>query len=259
MKKIIIICSILIVVACKKDNPIKTVISCKLAKKIHVTSTYSDTSVYTYTGENIMYTFKYSNSPVNRVYNYTKSGNKYLFNIYSDGVLSLDGFYTLNSNGFIDSSYSEHTPSMLLNSSGKNYYDANNYTTRAIGYYTSYINDIKYFYNNGNYSYWIYDLIYPSTPANNSRDSIVFEYYLDKPKKSVTTLFEEKYGNLTKNLVKKWSFYNTLSSNSLKRTLEYDYLTDADGIVTRQILISKDQPGNVITSSDTTYYEYICE
>lgn len=259
MKKLLFIITIVFLVSCKKEETTAFIpLKCRLAKKIHVTSTYSDTTVYTYSGENIMYTVKYSNTATSRVYNYTKSGNKFLYNVYVDGVQSLDGFYTLNSFGYVDSSYSAHTPSMLLNSSGKNYYDVNKNLTRAIGYYTSNINDIKYFYNNGNYSYWIYDVIYPSTPASNKRDSIVFEYYLDKPKVSVTTIFEERYGNLVKNQVKKWSFYNTLSSNTLTKTYEYEYLTDSIGLVTKQIFTAKDQPGNVVTSSDTTYYQYIC-
>ena len=88
---------------------------------------------------------------------------------------------------------------------------------------------------------------------------MVFEYYLTKPKLAEKYGFESKYGKLEKNLFKKWSFYNLLAGNVLRKTYEYEYLTDANGYVTRQVFISKNQPGDVVTGTDTTYYQYICD
>ena len=147
---------------------------------------------------------------------------------------------------------------MTFNSRQKSYFDANGFSIRDISDYNSYINDYKKFYNAaGDNLYWIYDLYYPATPADNRRDSIVFEYDLNKP---LHVLFEfaiqERYGKPNKHLVTKRLYYNTLAANVLTRTSEYQYEVDINGLVTKRISTSYTQPGNVATSSDTTYYNY---
>lgn len=261
MKKIIFILIITILVSCKKDKTTTpTTLNCKLKKTIHIISGgATDTAVYTYNNEDIIYTTSYSNTSTIYKREFIKTGNQYLISYYTNNVKTHEGFSTLNTNGFIDTSRITYIPTTTFNNREKNHLDANGFATRLIANNNNYDNDIKYHYINGNYSYWIYDLINFSVPANSTKDSIVFEYYLDKPKVTEKNALESKYGKLEKNLIKKRSFYDLLNSGNLKRTYEYEYLTDANGLVTREIWTIKNQPGNIETRRDTTYYEYICE
>lgn len=245
-----------LLVSCGKDT---TTLNCKLSKTIHVTSGYSDTTVYTYSGDDLIYTTKYSNSSILYTYKYIKSGGQYNYEIYYDAVKKYDGFARINAQGKIDTTRVTNLTTTLFNNRNRSYYDINGRVLRAISNYNLYENDVKYFYTaDGNYAYWIYDF-YDYRPAPvDTRDSVVFEYYPDKLKKAEKYGFESKYGNLEKNLVKKRYYYDLFNSGTLRRTYEYEYLTNTDGYVTREIWVVKDQPGNVETRRDTTYYEYIC-
>lgn len=258
MKKLFFILSILAMTACKKENN-STTLNCKLSRIIHKTTGYTDTTVFTYSGDDVSYVTKYSNGSTNYIYHFTKSGAQYNVNIYWDSIHKYTGVYTLNGQGLFDSTFLLNLSTSVLNDWTKNYYNANGNVIRAVSNYTSYENDVKYYYNSdGNYSYWIYDFYdYRPSPAP-YRDSVVFEYYTDKLKLAERSLFEKKYGNLEKNLVKKRSTYATLSGNVLKSTYDYEYLTDAKGLVTREIWTYRTQPGNVLSRSDTTYFEYNC-
>lgn len=256
MKKIFIfLLGVAAIISCKKGTI--NVGKCKVSRVIHFSNGSYDTTFTVYSGDSILTKVTYSNYPSVLTYSYIKSGNQYLMKRYTDGVEDLDGFFTLNTQGLIDTNRVTHIPSMLFNNKTKCYYNADGYATRIITDYTNYVNDVKYYYSGGNYSYWIYDFYDNVTPANTRRDSVVFEYYLDKPKLAGRNALEDKYGKLEKNLVKKFTFYNT-SSGTVRKTYDYAYITDSKGLVTRQFFTAIDQPSGVITSKDTTDYEYIC-
>lgn len=258
MKKLLFILTISFVISCGKDETPATV-NCKLSKTVTVRSSYTDTSVYSYTGEDYTSVTKYSNTATIYSRKYIKSGGQYTIEFFTDNVKSHEGFGTLTAQGKFDTSRITNVTTTLFNNRDKNYYDVNGTKIRSISNYNSYINDVKYHFIAGNYSYWIYDIFYPLDPPSNRKDSVVFEYYLDKPKVAEKFAFESKYGNPEKNLVKKRLTYNLLNANILTRTLEYQYLTDADGLITREIVVSRNQPGNVFSYTDTIYYEYICD
>ncbi|MFN8297404.1 MAG: hypothetical protein U0T69_14495, partial [Chitinophagales bacterium] len=242
---------------CGKDKT--TELTCKLSKSIHITSGYSDTTIYTYSGDDLIYTVKYSNSSTLYTYKYIKSGSQYNYEIYYDAVKKYDGFARLNAQGKIDTTRVTNLTTTLFNNRNRSYYDIDGKVLRAISNYNLYENDVKYYYTpDGNYAYWIYDFYdYRPMPVD-TKDSVVFEYYTDKLKKAEKFGFESKFGNLEKNLVKKRYYYDLFNSGNLRRTYEYEYLTNADGFVTREIWIIKNQPGDIETRRDTTYYEYIC-
>lgn len=246
-----------LLVSCGKDTT--TLLNCKLSKIIRVNGPNSDTSYLTYSGENLNLRYAYSYTPTVYVYDYIKSGSQYIYTRYTDGVQSLDGFYSLNAQGLFDTSKIIHLPSMALNNTAKNKYNSDGRIIHAMTYYGTYQNDIDYNYNSdGNYTYWIYEQQNFTVPANSTKDSIVFEYYLSKLKLTEKYPFESKNGKLEKNLIKRMYWYNLLSSKELRKTYDYEYITDANGFVTRQVFTAKNQPGDIVTSTDTTYYEYIC-
>ncbi|MCC6584894.1 MAG: hypothetical protein IT271_14410 [Chitinophagales bacterium] len=261
MKKFIFVLIVFTtIIGCKKENSLVT-LNCKLSKVIHIVSGGStDTTTYSYTGDDMSYTTKYSSDPTTiNTYSYTKAGGQYTYEILKNGVLAYDGIARLNAQGKIDSTRVTYLATMLFNNRNRSYYDTDGKVLRAISNYNTYENDVKYYYtSDGNYAYWIYDFYdFRPVPAP-SKDSVTFEYYLDKPKKAEKFGFERKFGNLEKNLVKKRYYYDLLNSGTLKKTYEYEYLTDANGLVTREIWTVKNQPGNIETRRDTTYYQYTC-
>lgn len=54
MKKLLYYLIIAAMVSCGKDKT--TELTCKLSKSIHITSGYSDTTIYTYPGDDLIYT-----------------------------------------------------------------------------------------------------------------------------------------------------------------------------------------------------------
>lgn len=257
MKKLFILLSIISAVSCKKEDT--SALNCKVSKVITIRSTYVDTTTYTYSGDDMTITTKYSNGAIVYTTKYIKSGSRYNYESYWDAVQKYSGFANINTQGLIDTSNTIYLPTSAFNNRNKSYYDANGYVTRAISNYNSYENDVKYHYTaDGNYAYWIYDLYDFSPSPTPTKDSVVFEYYLDKPKVAELYGFESKYGKLNKNLIKKRLYYDLLNSNTLRQTYEYEYLTDSKGLVTRQIWVVKNQPSNIEIRRDTSYYEYIC-
>lgn len=258
MKRIYYVIAVVAIISCKKESN-KSVLDCKLSKVIHTRNGSSDTTLYTYSGDNLSYTTRYSTSSTLYKYEYTKNGNQYDIKIYWDSVQHLYGTAFLNSQNLLDSTFLYNIINSNYNNRDKNYFNSDGYITRAISNYNTYENDIKYFYNNGNYSYWIYDLYDLPSLVNSQKDSIVFAYYLDKPKVAERYVFDRKYGIIEKNLVKSRSYYDLLNGGQLRLTYIYEYLTDANGLVTREILTSRTQPGNVVNRIDTTYFEYTCQ
>lgn len=242
----------------KNDNNNPVTLNCKPARMIHRSGGAVDTTIITYSGEDIYYVYAYSNSTVRYSYKYIKSGNQYNFERYTDSVKSMQGTYYLNSQGLVDTGQSMFLPGMNFNDRDRYYYDANKNAIRAITNYNTYENDVKYHYSNGNYSYWIYDFTNFTTPSASTKDSVTFEYYMDKPKKAPRYATDLLYGNLEKNLVKKRSYYDLLNAGALRRTYEYEYVTDANGLISREIWTIKNQPGDIVIRRDTTDLEYFC-
>jgi hypothetical protein len=259
-KIILLFIAILSVFACKKEYDSNTPIDYSKYKIKQVIRHHgnTDTTTYFYNGENIDEFISYSNDPIKYLRKYIKNGNQFDLEFYSDNVKTHEGFDMLNTQGFIDTSRLTRISTMSFNNRSKSYYDVNGFLIRDISDYNTYINDYKKFYKtDGDNLYWIFDRYYPAMPANNTRDSIVFEYDLNKP---LHVLFEftqqDRYGKPNQHLVTKKLNYNTLSANVLSRTNEYQNEIDANGLVTKRILTIFNQPGNVILQSDTTYYSY---
>ena len=260
ISKITILCIVILsAIACKKENVSNNIdySKYKIKQAIRHRGTI-DTTIYYYNGENTDEYSAYNNTTTKYLRKYIKNGNQFDLEFYSNSVKTHEGISILNAQGFIDSSRLTYIPTMSFNNRSKSYFDANGFAIRDINDYNSYINDVKKFYTAaGDFKYWIYDLYYPATPADNQRDSIVFEYDLNKP---LHVLFEfalqERNGKPNQHLVTKRLTYNTLAGNVLKSTREYKYEVDANGLVTKRINTSYTQPGNIATTSDTTYYSY---
>lgn len=257
MKNVFFALIVLFLISCKKDGTIINTSDCKLYRVVHHRYGDIDTTLFSYSGDNISYKATYSYSPIVSTIYYTKSGSQYLYKSYNNGVQKFDGVYLINSQGLLDSARFTNLTT-LLSTSAKYYYNGDNYLMHAYSFYNTYANDVKYYINNGNYNYWIYNYYDLVTPSNSTRDSITFEYYLDKPKVIEIYVLESKVGKLEKNLVKRRLYYDLFNSNTLRRTYDYEYLTDANNFVTRQILTIKNQPGDILVSKDTTNYEYTC-
>lgn len=247
------------VFACKKETNDTTIVDSKIkVKQAIVHDGIVDTITYIYNGENVEeHSFNGLNL-LRYVRKYTKNGNRFNEEYFTGTTKTHEGFSSLNAQGFIDTSRITYIPTMTLNNTSKRYYDANGYVTRDITNYNSYINDYKKFYTaEGNNSYWIFDRIYPASPASNTRDSIVFEFDFSK---LLLVPFEyalqERYGKPNKHLVTKRLTYNTLDGNVLKQTREYQNEVDANGLVIKRITTIYNQPGNVVQLIDTTYYSY---
>lgn len=249
---------IICIAGCKKNETV--LLNCKVSKKVtHYSSGYTDTVVFTYSGEDYTQFTTYSNSSSTYQAKNIKNSGQYDLEYYYDGILRMSGFSTLTAAGLIDTSRITILSSSTFNSRSKYYYDTDNYLIRAINNYNTYESDIKYFYINGNYSYWIYDFTNFSNPSLTTKDSIVSEYYTDKLKVAELYPFESKYGKLEKNLIKRRLYYNLLAAGALRQTYDYEYLTNSDGLITRQIWTIRSQPDNTVTRSDTTYFEYVCD
>lgn len=245
-------------IGCKKSET--TLSSCKVSKKMtHYSSGYTDTTIYSYSGDDYTQYTTYSNSSSTYLAKYLKNSGQYDVEYYYDGSLGMSGFITLTPSGLFDTSRVTNLSSSTFNNRTKNHYDTDGYMTRSVNNYNNYENDVKYFYSGGNYSYWIYDFTHFLNPSLSTKDSIVFEYYNDKLKLTELYLTESKYGKLEKNLVKRRLYYNLLAAGVLRQTYDYEYLTDGNGLVTRQIWTVRNQPGNTVTRSDTTYFEYVCD
>lgn len=263
MSTIKIICISFIVFStfsCKKEEGTSIDYSTfRIKQAIHHLDGTIDTTIYTYSGDNVETRTVYSTSP-STVYirNFTKSGSQYQVDFYTNATHSHSGFYNINSAGFLDTSRLTNLSSMLFNNRDKYYYDADGRNTRSISNYNTYENDSKRYYNsNDDYMYWIYDVYRFDNPLLSRKDSVVFEYYLDKPLHvPFKAALESTLGKPNKHLIKKRLYYDLLNSNVLRQTYEYDYLTDENGLVTREIWRIYTQPGNVLTRTDTTFFTY---
>ncbi|MFN8237469.1 MAG: hypothetical protein U0T77_04810 [Chitinophagales bacterium] len=249
---------LLFITGCKKNE--STLLNCKVSKKLtHYSSGYTDTTIFTYSVDDYTQFTTYSNSSDTYFAKYMKNSSQYDLEYYYSGILGMTGFITLTASGLFDTSRVTNLSTATFNNRSKNYFDADGYLVRSINNFNIYENDVRYFYTDGNYAYWIYEYTNFSNPSSSSKDSIVFEYYNDKLKTTELYPMESKYGKLEKNLVKRRLYYNLLAAGTLRQTYDYEYLTDGDGLVTRQIWTIRSQPDNTVTRSDTTYFEYVCE
>ncbi len=258
-KLILVIAITMTLFACKKESNKTTIDYSKVKiKQTIVRHGVVDTITYIYNGENVEEYSVNGGSLTRYLRKYIKNGSQFDLEFYSGTTKTHEGFSMLNAQGFIDTSRLTYIPTMSLNYRTKSYFDANGFAIRDITDYNSYINDYKKFYNAaGDNLYWIYDLTYPALPANNKRDSVVFEYDLSKPLHvPFEYALQEKYGKLNQHLVTKRLYYNTLAGNVLRLTYNYQYDIDANGLVTKRIQTIYTQPGNVLSQSDTTFYSY---
>lgn len=270
IKPIICFCIILLgFTSCKKDNSSpddnesefsKYRVSRVIGHRINSSSEYTDTIYYTYSnnGDDIVRRVTYSNSSSVYVTNFSKSGSGIELETRRDGALIEDGHYDLYSSGNIDTTYIWDLSSNDLRSASKYEYNSNNEQVRNINRYSSYTSDIKKFYSNGNTTHWIYDRIDHDEPNDNRKDSIVFEQYMSMPLVApYGFVLENRYGKRDEHLVKRRTFYEVSNNNQIRQIIDYEYLTDSLGLVTRQILKYTEQPGGPVTKLDTISYTYI--
>ena len=258
----------MLLVSCKKDDPVtpppgidfsKYRVESSITHYTSQTNDYYDTINYVYSnnGENIHRTLKYSNSPSVYETSYIKNGSKIDIENHRDGQLTLDGFYSLSSSGNVDTTYFWNHVSNQVNNTARVNYNSNQEQTRSRTFYNNYTNDSKRYYANGNTAYWIYDVIQHVVPSNSRKDSIVFEHYNSMP---LVVPFDwalvRKFGALDANLVKKRTYYDMLNNNQIRQTYDYEYIVDADGLVTQEIWTITQQPSGQETRRDTTNYTY---
>lgn len=260
MKKILFFGIItLLFSACKKEKTTFDYTTIKIKQAIRYSNGNTDTTNYIYTGENVETRTIYSYNP-STVYRrvFTKSGNQFLAEYYTNSSNTHSGFYRINADGLFDTARFTNLNTLLFNNRDRYYNDSEKRNIRSISNYNTYINDyLKYYNSEDDYTYWIATVNRLDFPLLSTKDSIVFEYYLDKPQNVLFSFALEKYfGKPTKHLVKKRLCYDMLNSMTLRRTFEYEYELDSDGLVTQQIWKAYNQPGNVLTSSDTTKYFY---
>lgn len=219
-------------------------------------SDYYDTTKYSYNGENVITTTRYSNSAEVYRSEYIKDGNTYNYTRFDDDDESLNGFYSINNLGYIDSSSIVRMDGST-NNTAKWKYNTNGQQIQSTTYYGGYTNDVTRYYLNDNYDYWIYNFDRYVNPISTQKDSIVFEYYNSKPMYVLYGWALEKYsGKPNNHLVKKRTYYDLLNNNSVRQIFEYDYILDDNGLVVQRIWRIIKQPSGEVSRTDNTTYTY---
>jgi len=248
--------------ACSKNNTDATASrgvdysTYKIQTAIHRLNGTTDTTRYTYTGNTVSIVINYSDNPgVLYTTNYTKQTGSYSSQNYTASALTMNGYFRLNSQGYIDSAATVRSNGTTNNISTYAY-DAGGYNTREIARYSGYENNYFKYEANGNPTYWINRFTNFTTPAQNKVDSIVFE---TDPLRASFVVYKphlpEIYGKPLKNLVTKRTYYNALTGVAYE-SWEYEYTTDAIGLVTREIWKVYRLPDRLLTRSDTTWLSY---
>ena len=232
---------------------------------------YIKTRVNKVNGGTYSYLYEYSNGalssytlqsiqPGGSVSNYTYTASKTASTVTEstilNGAANLTNTHWLTGINNVDSSRSVRANG-TINSNAKYYYNSRNEASREIIYYSTYTNDVKRFWSDGNNMYSIYDFTHLATPAQSYRDSLVYEYYTDKPNNLNLPTFGTATGNANKNLVKKRTAYQTLNGNAIRNVYDYQYQWNDKGLVTQQIWVITDYPGMTISRRDTTTYTYV--
>lgn len=255
------VCMVAITTSCSKNSSDDQGNNIPVYKISSITSTdmngVVETDNYSYKKDTITNTFTFSNEP-GIVYTkvFTKEGNLWNSVNKRDGIIISSQKTFIYSDGKIDSIISLRGNGSV-NSTAKYTYN-NNYTVNNIVDFITYKHNYTYYYNNGNYSYWIDNFTHNSNPALNKVDSIAFEFYpnlqFTKPYKPYP-FFED--GKQCKNLIKKKSFYNLTTGATLYRTDEYQYEVDSRGLVTKELYYIYTQPGNVLFRSVENKITYL--
>jgi hypothetical protein len=253
--------------SCKKNNDVPVTApvpafdysKVKLKSKIQVVdNNVSDTTRYIYTANGLSETNTYSNNTSVYKTDYARNGNMYNGQGYTNNTLSINWINQMNAMGYVDSSFGVRLNG-TFNNKLYNKYDANGYNTEEISSYITYGYNRKKYYVNGNISYMISEF-WQTSPVVNRRDSIVLEKYTDK---AMHIFFDyslqEIYGKMQKNLTKKQYTYNTSNLNQLTRTIEYEYETDANGLVKKETQRWYSQPGNTLIRTGVVVFDYVTE
>lgn len=266
MKKIhlllYIIVTAIVTTACKKDTNNNLLVpedkidyaSYRVVKAVFHTNGTTDTVHYVYNGNNQSYIFKTRDAARTVTTHFLKHSNYYSSETYTNNIVSATGYHRLNNMGYIDSAANLRSNN-TFNNIDRYMYNEQGYNVTAIVNYISYQQHATKYYKDNNYSYWINNYTNVANPASNKRDSIVFEFYADKPQHNFyKTHLPQLYGKATKNLVKKRTYYN--AAKAAYQTWEYEYNTNEIGLVTKEVFSIYTQPGAVLNRSDTTYYTY---
>lgn len=243
--------------ACRKSNSDRNSSPYRVVSAIHHLNGETDTTRYTYNGRNVEIRQVYSRTPSD-VYlsRYTFEGSGYRLASFTGTTQTQSGWFRTASNGYIDSSRTIRQNGSI-NNTLLYQYDSEGKEIRNQADWGTYKNDYRKFYRNGNYSYWLNDYTNVSNPSLNQRDSIAFDFYSDKPQKDFYKgHLPDMYGKPVTHLVKSRRYYNMNRSGELYQRWEYNYLTDAQGYVTREVWLIYTYPGEVLSRSDTTFYTY---
>lgn len=257
MKRIVLaVLPVVVIIACNKNKDATPAApDYKVKTAIHRLNGVTDTTTYTYSGTTLTVDVRYSNSAALSRTVLTKESGAYRSESFTNGTKTLDGYYRIAANGFIDTTSTVRT-NATINNTSKYEYNSSGYNTRLVSNYVTYEQDYHMNYSNGDYSYWINNFRNFSDPSQNKRDSIVFEFY-NKPQVASFKSFPwGMYGKPVKNLVKKRTYYNQTTGGNLYQTWEYEYETNNAGLVTREIWTVYNQPGNVLNRKDTTFYNW---
>jgi len=270
MKTIVpVILASLVLFSCSKESrpaqqPPVDYSQYKIKTAVHSSRNYSatpsvfssDTSSYTYDGT----ACKYVQRRNGIVYEYTAILNNGLYTqeMYSNGILSAQRtYYRLNTAGYIDSNWITYNGT--VSQSAKNHYNADGTIATAINYYSGYITQVRYNYKNGVADFAHSERIAQIPSIANVNDSVAYTYGAEIPYRAdfySTGLPSSLMGKPSKSLVQRATYYDKLNSHTIRQTIEYQYQTDAIGLVTRRIFNIYTQPGNSLLLTDTTAYTY---
>lgn len=248
----------LFISSCSKDKSTAIDYSkIKIKQAITFNGSYYDTLNYSYSGDNVSTIRIYSNDPtMSYTSNYIKNGNRYDLILIYGTVLTYQGIYILNSQGYVDSSKISNVITSVTNNIDKHYYNNNGYSIRDVYEYNAFQNDYTNYYNSdGDNTYWINKYESFTNPANSFVDSVTFEYYSDELLVPFEYALQGKFGKSNKHLKKNRIHYDR-ATGTLKKTYEYFYELDAKGLVTRRQMKIFLQPGNVLTSVEDAHYTY---
>ena len=243
--------------SCKKDSA-NDIIDLQSAYKLKYITEYresspedTDTIYYEFLGESFI--IKTHNSISRYENHYSKNGNTFQYDAYSNGSKSHTGIYLLNNTGLVDSSRIIRANNTVNNTS-KNLYNSKGQSIINMTDYVTYRNLYTRTWQDDNIKYMIHTFTSLTNPSLNRRDSIVMEYLNHENNSAYLSPIEKKLGTFTKNLLSKRFYFN--EEKVLYQTWEFEYNFDAKGRVTQKVWSIYKQPEKTLDRRDVTTYVY---
>jgi hypothetical protein len=266
MKRVlIIVLAIIAISACKKDGTSPTLKNCVLVGYVHGISSGGDSAVIAYYTDSVSVTTYYPDGSKYKN-TYVKSGSNYNFKIerlLPTYLQSNNGVLVMNGWGYVDTAYRFNSVTTLLNYTDKQIYDGSGHVIKYTNTYisgTTYSNIATFYFNSaGNIDYQRHLQYNFTTAMTTNNDSIVNQYYTDKPNRAPIDYAEQFLygGKISTNLIKAQSFYDYLNGNTVRRTVTYSYTLNADNYVSQAIITNIDHV-TPSTTIDTLRLYYAC-